>query len=71
MPLRLLAVLVLAVAALATAPAAHAFRLPAVLGPQANNPADALAHLPVDDLRYDAPRRCDPKPKPGVVPLTR
>jgi len=71
MPLRLLALLVLAVAALATAPAAHAFRLPAVLGPQANNPADALAGQPIDELRYDGARRCDPKAKPGVVRLTR
>lgn len=69
----LLALLVslLALGAATAAPAAHAFRLPAVLGPQANNPADALAGRPIDELRYDGARRCDPKPKPGVVRLTR
>lgn len=72
MSLRRLAALLLAVVAtLIAAPAAHAFRLPAVLGPQAGNPADALATQPIDELRYDGARRCDPKPKPGVVRLAR
>lgn len=66
----LLAVVTLLVCVAAT-PAAHAFRLPLSLGPQANNPAERLAHLPMDAVEYDGARRCDPKAKTGVVRLTK
>lgn len=66
--LLLLALLLVPIAAPASA---HAFRLPVVLAPQADNPADALSHLPLDDVEYDGARRCDPKPKPGVTRMTR
>jgi hypothetical protein len=52
-------------------PTAHAFRLPEELLPLKGNPAHALAELPPDPEEYDPARRCDPKPKPGVVRFTR
>jgi hypothetical protein len=73
MPARALPVAVIAALALAAllAPAAQAFRLPDQLLPLQGNPAHALSHLPPDPVTYDGARRCDPKPKPGVVRLTR
>jgi len=68
--LTLLTLLVLAAAGLAV-PAAEAFRLPDVLGPLRGNPAERLVALPVDPETYDAARRCDPTPKPGVVLFAR
>jgi hypothetical protein len=50
---------------------AHAFRLPADLGPVRGNPANRLAHVPPDVQTYDRARGCDPKVKPGVVRFTR
>src|SRR5215207_8753543 len=35
------------------------------------NPADELAHLPIEDSVYDSATRCSPKAKPGVVKLQR
>ena len=52
-------------------PAAEAFRLPEAFGPIEGNPAQRLAHLPADEEVYDPARRCDPRPKPGVVRFTR
>ena len=52
------------------APVAHAFRLPEQLLPLRGNPANRLAAAPVDPIEYDRARRCDPKPKPGVVRFT-
>jgi hypothetical protein len=68
--MRRLLLIALAAAAVA-APAAHAFRLPANLGPMANNPADRFLNVPIDPIEYDAARRCDPREKPGVVAFTR
>jgi hypothetical protein len=70
MPRRLLPVLTL-VAAAAAAPAADAFRLAPELVPLRGNPANRLAHVPPDPQTYDRARRCDPRPKPGVVRFTR
>lgn len=66
---RSLALTLLAFLALA-APAA-AFRIQAVLGPLANNPAEALASLEPDEEVYDPATRCRPKPQPGMAALQR
>jgi hypothetical protein len=68
--MRRLVLTALALAAVA-APVAHAYRLPANLGPMANNPADRFLKVPIDPVEYDAAKRCDPKEKPGVVAFTR
>jgi hypothetical protein len=61
-----------ALAALALlAPAAHAFRLPANLGPLKGNPANRLAAKPIDPFAYDRATKCDPRPKAGTVALAR
>ena len=54
-----------ALALLLLAAAADAFR------PVRGNPADRLAHLPIDDYRYDYARRCVARPRPGAVALRR
>ena len=36
-----------------------------------DNPADELAHLPIEDPVYDPATHCSPKAKPGVVKLQR
>lgn len=35
------------------------------------NPADRLAHLPIDDYRYDYAKRCNKRPRPGTRALER
>jgi hypothetical protein len=35
------------------------------------NPADELAHLPIEDSVYDPATHCSPKARPGVVKLQR
>jgi hypothetical protein len=40
-------------------------------GPVAGNPADRLAHLPIDDYVSDDARRCRRSPMPGTVALER
>jgi hypothetical protein len=35
------------------------------------NPADALAHIPIEASVYDRATHCSPKPRPGVVLLQR
>jgi hypothetical protein len=67
----LFAVLLGAAVLLAVSATAHAFRLPEDLAPVKGNPAHRLAHLPADPVAYDGARRCDPRPKPGVVRFTR
>ena len=42
----------------------------AALGARAN-PADELAHLPIEDSVYDGATHCSPKARPGVVKLQR
>ena len=70
---RRLLLVVLALVALCTgwAASAHAFRLPADLGPVRGNPANRLAHVRPDVQTYDRARGCDPRVKPGVVRFTR
>lgn len=56
---------------LAAAPAADAFRLPAVLGPMQGNPANVLASVEPDPEVYDPATRCTPKAaRPGIERLT-
>ena len=45
--------------------------LPAAALAARANPADELAHLPIEDPVYDPATRCSPKAKPGVVKLQR
>jgi hypothetical protein len=46
--------------------AAHAYRLPADLGPVYGNPANRLASVSIDDEVYDTATHCDPAPHKGV-----
>src|SRR3954462_2320477 len=55
---------------LLTAAPAHAFRLGDDSRPVSNNPADHV-RSPIDDETYDEATHCAPKPKPGMVKLTR
>jgi hypothetical protein len=47
--------------------AAAAFAAP--YGQVANNPADRLADLPVDDYAYDHAKRCRKRPMPGALAM--
>src|SRR4051794_29620595 len=69
----LLRILLAAVVAtlLAATPAGAVVDLPATLPAVAGNPADALADLPIDDVRYDPATRCTPRPRPGMTRFTR
>ena len=51
--------------------AASAFRLPAELGPLADNPADRLVSMPIDNEVYDAATHCDRKARKGVLAALR
>jgi hypothetical protein len=56
---------------LAAAPA-QAFRLHSdALLPVSHNPADRLLNRPIDSETYDEATHCSPKPRPGMVKLTR
>jgi hypothetical protein len=45
--------------------------VPAVALAARANPADELAHLPIEDSVYDPATHCSPKARPGVVKLQR
>jgi hypothetical protein len=63
--------LVLALLFALPAAAAHAYpKLPDPLPPVADNPADALAELPIEDPAYDRAEKCSKRSKPGVVAMT-
>lgn len=64
-------VLASAAALLLLAVPAHAFRLPANLGPIAGDPANAFAALPVDPEVYDPATHCNPAPHKGVEAMVR
>ena len=61
---------VIAATLLALLPATAA-GFPAVFRPVRDNPADRLAHLPIEDYRYDHARRCVKHPKAGALSLQR
>ena len=62
----------LAAACLLSLPtAASAFRLPADLGPLADNPADRLAAIAIDDEAYDPATHCDRTARKGVLAALR
>jgi hypothetical protein len=63
--------LLLSLALLAfAAPAAHAYpRLPQPLPPVKDNPADRLAHLPIENSVYDSAARCKNQKSPGITGL--
>jgi hypothetical protein len=67
--LRLLLPLIL-LAALTTPAHAHP-ELPNPLPPVANNPADELLDVPIEDSVYDRARKCSKRTKPGVVAMTQ
>lgn len=69
-PSRRLAALAAALC-LALPAAASAFRVPALLGPLAGNPAERLAALPADDEAYDRATHCDQTPHTGVEAMVR
>ena len=67
---RLLALALLA--SLVLAASASAAWVGPFTSPVKNNPADALAHLPLDEPRYDRATRCSRKtPSPGATALSR
>lgn len=71
MPARLvaLACLVVALAAAAGAAEAASAQMAAPAQPLTGNPADRLAHLPIDDYAYDHAKRCKRNPAPGALAL--
>ena len=66
MLVRLLAVLAFVLGLSATA---HAYESPVAYVAVANNPADALAELPIEDSVYDRATKCSARPKPGMTAL--
>jgi hypothetical protein len=56
---------------LAAPAAAQAFRLPSHLGPLADNPADRLASIAIDDEVYDPATHCDRTARKGVLAALR
>lgn len=67
MLVRLLALVV--VLGLAAPAAAHAYESPVAYTAVANNPADALAELPLEDSVYDRATKCSARPRPGMTAL--
>jgi hypothetical protein len=68
MLVRLLAVLAFVLGLSATA---HAYESPVAYTAVANNPADALAELPIEDSVYDRATKCSARPKPGMTALVK
>ena len=48
---------------------AHAYESPVAYSAVSNNPADALAELPIEDSVYDPATKCSARPKPGMTAL--
>jgi hypothetical protein len=63
------ALLLIALALCAPAPALAVSAIPSSFGPVSGNPADRLAGLPIEDFRYDHARRCRQQPTPGALAL--
>jgi hypothetical protein len=70
MPRSCLVLAALAAGLLLPAPA-HAYRLPEDLGPIADNPANKLATIALDEPRYDHASRCRPRAGKGVEAAVR
>jgi len=66
---RVPALLVLVLALLAPTAAAATDAIPSSFGPVADNPADRLAAVPIEDYSYDHARRCRRRPAPGALAL--
>ncbi|MDA0172919.1 hypothetical protein OJ998_27710 [Solirubrobacter taibaiensis] len=50
---------------------AHAYESPVAYSAVSNNPADALAELPIEDSVYDPATKCSARPKPGMTALVK
>jgi hypothetical protein len=69
MSVRLSFVVVLLALGLAAPAAAQEPSWPVAYTAQKDNPADALAELPIEDPTYDAATHCSKRPKPGMTAL--
>src|SRR5690348_14121344 len=69
MLVRLLALVV--VLGLSATASAHAYESPIAYTAVANNPADALAELPLEDAVYDRATKCSARPKRGMTALVK
>lgn len=58
-----------AVLGLSASATAHAYESPVAYTSVANNPADALAELPIEAAVYDRATKCSARPKPGMTAL--
>ncbi len=69
MLVRLFALVV--VLGLSASASAHAYESPVAYTAVANNPADALAELPLEDAVYDRATKCSARPKAGMTALVK